>query len=111
MIKYHLEAGISFWDTKLENSKEKRENILQLYNQLLLIAYSPIIALNSTYALSKANHKEEAIFEALKIDLKENHSLLAKLYKGSSQSKQIEHLRTAINLAKTDAERKSIEKA
>lgn len=113
VTKYHLEAGISFWHTKRESSKEKWENILQLYNQLLRLEYSPIIALNRTYALSKANSKEEAIFEALKIDLKENHlyhSLLAKLYKDVNQSKQLEHLRRAIILVKTNAERKLLEK-
>lgn len=113
VTKYHLEAGISFWHTKLENTKEKWENILKLYNQLLLIEYSPIIALNRTYALSKANNKEAAIIEALKIDLKENHlyhSLLAKLYNGIDQRKQLGHLRTAIYLVKTDAERKLLEK-
>lgn len=111
--KYHLEACISLWHTKRDNSKEKWGNILQLYNQLLLLEYSPIIALNRTYALSKANSKEEAIREALKIELKGNHlyhSLLAKLYKGSNQEKKIEHLRKAIALVKTDIEKKSLQK-
>ena len=40
-----------------EDSKKKWENILQLYNQLLQIEYSPIAALNRTYALIKGNGK------------------------------------------------------
>ena len=55
--KYHLEAGIAYWHTIKADSKEKWENILQLYNRLLLIEYSPIAALNRTFALSKANGK------------------------------------------------------
>lgn len=112
VTKYHLEAGISFWHTKEDTVKNKWEHILQLYNQLLQIEYSPVIALNRTYALSKANTKEEAITEALKIDLKNNHlyhSLLAELYDGVNQLKQLEHLKTALNLAKTTVEKKVID--
>ena len=112
ITKYHLEAGISYWHTKLANNKNKWENILQLYNQLLQIEYSPITALNRTYALAKANSKEEAIAEALKIDLNENHlyhSLLAELYIGIDKSKQLRHLKEAMNLVKTEAERKIID--
>ena len=68
--KYHLEAAIAYWHTQKKDTIEKWENILQLYNKLLLLEYSPIIALNRTYALSKANGKQEAITEAEKLDLK-----------------------------------------
>ena len=109
VTKYHLEAGISFWHTKSENSAEKWENILGLYNKLLQIEYSPIIALNRTYVLSKARSKEEALHQALKINLKENHlyhSLLAQLYEGVDLKEQTSHLKTALQLVKTNGERK-----
>lgn len=112
VTKYHLEAGISYWHTKFADSKDKWENILQLYNQLLQIEYSPVAALNRTYALAKANSKEEAIVEALKIDLSENHLyhvLLAELYYGINKKKQLEHLKIALRLVHTNAERKIIE--
>ena len=51
--KYHLEAGIAYWHTIKADTKEKWENILQLYNHLLQIQYSPVAALNRTFALSK----------------------------------------------------------
>ena len=54
LSKYHLEASIAYWHTVKEDTKEKWENILQLYNQLLQLQYSSIAALNRTYALSKA---------------------------------------------------------
>jgi RNA polymerase sigma-70 factor (ECF subfamily) len=110
--KYHLEASIAFWHTKPEESQAKWEGILQLYNHLLQIEYSPITALNRTYALSKANSKEEAIVEALKIDLKNNHlyhSLLAELYQNIDNQKEIEHLKTALTLVKTNSEKEVIE--
>ncbi len=62
--KYHLEAGIAYWHTIKEDTKEKWENILQLYNQLLQIEYSPVAALNRTYALSKANGKDRGNYRS-----------------------------------------------
>lgn len=109
VTKYHLEAGISFWHTQKDENPEKWENILQLYNQLLQIEYSPIAELNRTYALAKANSKQKAIKELLKINLKDNHlfhSLLAELYNNYKLKKEIEHLTIALNLVKNDAERK-----
>ena len=73
ITKYHLEAGISYWHTTAEDSKEKWDNILQLYNQLLQIEYSPVVALNRTYAFSKVHGKEQALKEAEKISLNNYH--------------------------------------
>ena len=113
LTKYHLEAGIAFWHTQNDKTGNKWENILQLYNQLLQIEYSPITALNRTYALSQANNKKEAIKEALKINLDDNHfyhSLLAELYNGVDQSKQLIHLERALKLAKTENDKSIISK-
>ena len=109
--KFHVEAGIAYWHTKKADTKEKWENILQLYNHLLLIEYSPMAALNRTYALSKANGKSEAIIEAEKIGLTENylyHSLLGELYFNVDNKKAIVHLQKALNLAKSTAEKTHI---
>lgn len=113
LSKYHLEATIAWWNTQKQDSKEKWENILQLYNQLLQLDYSPIAALNRTFALAKANGKEAAIPEAEKLNLKDNHFyfvLLAELYTGIDNHKAKQHLQTALSLAKTQADRHSIEK-
>jgi RNA polymerase sigma-70 factor (ECF subfamily) len=71
--KFQLEATIAFGHTKKCDTAEKWRNILQLYNKLLQMEYSPIAALNRTYALSKANGKEEAIVEAEKLHLTDCH--------------------------------------
>jgi RNA polymerase sigma-70 factor (ECF subfamily) len=109
--KYHLEASIAYWHcTKLE-SKNKWENILQLYNQLLQIQYSPMVALNRTYALSKAKSKSVAIKKAEKLELDDNHlyhSLLGDLYKDVDRKKALEHLENSLKLAKTDTDRNII---
>ena len=111
--KYHLEAAIAFWHTQKKDTKEKWENILQLYNQLLQIEYSPVAALNRTYALSKANGKEEAIIEAEKLNLTGNHfyfTLLGELYSGINSEKAEQNFQKAISLAKTTTEKQAIQK-
>lgn len=106
LSKYHLEAAIAFWHTQ-EGDSEKWENILQLYNYLLQIEYSPIAALNRTYALYRANGQDEALVAALKIDLKESHlyhCLVAELYQNRNLEKQKTHLEKALELCKNKNE-------
>jgi RNA polymerase sigma-70 factor (ECF subfamily) len=113
LSKYHLEAGIAYWHTFKEDSKEKWENILQLYNQLLMLEYSPVIALNRTYALSKANGVDEAIAEAEKLQLTQSHlyhSLLGELYKTRNREKAVSHLSIAWKLAKTAGDKQLIQR-
>jgi len=108
ITRYHLEATIAFWHTQTSHSTEKWENILQVYNHLLQIHYSPIAALNRTYALLKVKGKEIALKEALKIDLKNNHlyhALLAELYTDIDSEKELKHLELALKLSKTKSER------
>ena len=112
LSKYHLEAGIAYWNTKKEDSSEKWENILQLYNHLLQIEYSPIAALNRTYALSKVKSKQEAITEAEKLQLQGNQfyfALLGELNTGIDNKKAKLNFEMALDLAKTDAVKKSIQ--
>jgi len=110
--KYHIEASIAYWhSTKIENST-KWESILKLYNQLLQIEYSPIAALNRTYALSKVFGKEKAIHEALKLNLNENHfyhSLLGNLHTNYDNKIAIKHYKIAYELAKSDSDKLTIE--
>jgi len=111
LTKYHLEANIAYWHTHKQDSAEKWENILQLYNRLLQLEYSPMAALNRTYALSKANGKEEAIREAEKLGLDDNHfyfSLLGNLYSDVDNTKAMQYFRKALELAHSEAERRLI---
>ena len=111
--KYFLEAGIAYWHTIKEDSNEKWENILQLYNYLLQLEYSPIAALNRTYALSKVRGNKQAIKEAEKLNLTDNHFyylLLAEFYKEVDDKKVKPNLEKALSLAKTEGERKLIRK-
>lgn len=111
--KYHIEASIAYWHTIKSDTKEKWENILQLYNKLLQIEYSPIAALNRTFALSKANNKQEAITEAQKLNLADNHfyfTLLGELYTNVDNKKAKENFQKAFAIAKTQADKQTIQK-
>ncbi|MEM6321350.1 MAG: sigma-70 family RNA polymerase sigma factor [Bacteroidota bacterium] len=113
LSKYHLEAAIAFWHTEKEDSTEKWENILQLYNYLLQVEYSPIAALNRTYALAKVNNRKEAIREAKKIKLEKNHfyhCLLAELYGNEERKKALSHLEIALKLAKNKGDQQLIQR-
>ena len=111
LSRFHLEAGIAYWHTHKADTPEKWENILQLYNRLLQIEYSPIAALNRTYALAKANGVAQAIQEAEKLQLSDNHfyfTLLGELYKNLDPEKARAHFKTALSLAKSKADRQTI---
>lgn len=109
--RYHLEAGIAYWHTIKTDSPEKWQQILQLYNRLLLLEYSPIAALNRTFALSKVKGNAAAISEAEKLQLLDNpyyFSLLGTLYAESNADTAIGHFEKALSLAKTNADRNII---
>lgn len=111
--KNHLEATIAYWNTQKADTKEKWENILHLYNRLLQLEYSPVAALNRTFALSKANGRHEAIIEAEKLNLTNNHfyfTLLGELYTEIDNNKAKENFQKAVLLAKTQTDKQIIQK-
>lgn len=111
LSKYHLEAGIAYWHTIKKETVEKWDNILELYNNLIILEYSSIVALNRTYALSKVKGKPEAIKEAEKLNLTDNHfyySLLGNLYTEIDSKKALQHFETALSLAKTTSDKNVI---
>jgi len=111
--KYHLEATIAYWNTQKADTKEKWENILQLYNRLLQLEYSPVAALNRTFALSKAHGKHEAIIEAEELNLTNNHfyfTLLGELYTGIDNKKARQNFENAVSLAKTQNDKQTIQR-
>jgi RNA polymerase sigma factor (sigma-70 family) len=114
LSKYHLEASIAYWHTQKTDTKEKWETILQLYNHLLQLEYSPIAALNRTFALAKANGHTEAIKEAEKLSLTDNYfyfTLLGELYKSIDKEKARLNFQKALALAKTQTDKQTIKKS
>ena len=113
LTKYHLEASIAFWHTKKSDTPEKWETVLQLYNRLLQIEYSPVAALNRTYALAKARGSEIAMADAEKLNLRDNpfyYVLLGELYTTVDNNKSIEYFEKASLLAKTNLDKQAIQR-
>lgn len=109
---YHLEARIAYWHCIKEDTPEKWEDILHLYDQLLKVNYSPSVALNRIYALYKAEGTQTALAEAEKLSLEDNHFyfvLLGVLYKDSEPEKAKNHFERARSLAKTQSEKQVIQ--
>ncbi|SFX65253.1 RNA polymerase sigma-70 factor, ECF subfamily [Cytophaga hutchinsonii ATCC 33406] len=110
--KYHLEAGIAYWHTT-PTDQNKWQHILQLYNQLVLIEYSPITALNRTFAFAKVYGHNQAVSEAEKLKLTGNnyyHELLGYLYADTDIDKAISHYEQAIGLIKSKTEKQTLTK-
>ena len=108
--KYHLEAGIAYWHTT-PTDDNKWEHILQLYNRLLLIEYSPVTALNRVFALSKVYGDEKAIKEVEKLNLSESnyyHELLGYLYSNIDINTSIQHYTKAMDLTKSKIEQETL---
>ncbi len=111
LSKYHLEAAIAYWHTIKEDSKEKWESLLMLFDQLLEIDYSPMAALNRIYVLSKVKGKETAINELMILDVSGNpfyHTLLGELYSGIDYDQAINQFQKAYSLVQTDAEKRNL---
>jgi RNA polymerase sigma-70 factor (ECF subfamily) len=113
LSKYHLEAAIAWWHTHDDDHPGKWEHVLQLYNQLLQVEYSPTAALNRTYALSRANSVAEAIREAEKLQLTSDHfyfALLGELYKTVDVQKARQHFERALSLARSEPDREIMQR-
>ena len=111
LTKFHLEAAIAYWHTEIQDTIEKWDQILQLYNKLLIVEYSPMAALNRTYALAKVSGKPTAITEALKLNLHQNHlyhSLLGFLYTDVDNTLAYASYQQALLLSKTPNDKKMI---
>lgn len=110
---YHLEARIAYAHCTKEDTPGKWEEILALYNRLLLVNYSPSAALNRTYALYQVNGWQPALAEAEKLKLNNNHFywvLLGELYKHTDKEKARLNFLKAHDLAKTQTEKEGIQK-
>ena len=108
---YHLEARIAYWHCMKQDTSEKWNEILQLYDQLLLVNYSPGVVLNRIYALYKAKGYKTALAEAEKLQINDSHFyflLLGELYKHEDVGKAKTNFQKALSLAKTQTEKQEI---
>jgi len=109
---YHLEARIAYWHCIKADSQEKWKEILELYDQLLLVNPSPSVALNRIFAFYKVEGRKSALIEAQKLNLENNHFyflLLGELYKTLDTQKAKVNFEKAYSLAKTETEKEGIQ--
>jgi len=111
--KYYLEASIAYWHTIKEDSLEKWESILKLYDLLLTFEKTPAALMNRIFALYKTGQKETALREAQKLNLEGNqyyYLLLGELYAGLNTEKARKSLALALENCCSETERKVIRK-
>jgi RNA polymerase sigma-70 factor (ECF subfamily) len=111
LTKYHLEASIAYWHTIKDDAQGKWENILKLYDHLMEIDSSPIVALNRAFAVSKVKGTQAAIDETEKLKLSDNHyyyTLLGELYREIDEVKSKLYFQKALFLAKTRADKETL---
>jgi RNA polymerase sigma factor (sigma-70 family) len=112
LSSYHLEARIACWHCIKEDSPEKWEEILSLYDQLRTINFSPAVVLNRLYALYKSKGPETALKEAEPLQMDNNHFyfiLLGELYRQKDPDKARLQYQQALSLSKTQIERQEIQ--
>lgn len=109
---YHVEAAIAAWHTQKHDAAARWDNILQLYNHLLQLSYSPMAALNRTYAYAKVHGHLKALEEARKLRLEGNqfyHMLLGVLYEDIDRKLSLENFEMAFAHARAEADRQLIQ--
>ncbi|HET7180051.1 MAG TPA: DUF6596 domain-containing protein, partial [Chryseosolibacter sp.] len=109
---YHLEARIAYWHCTKEDTMSKWREILSLYDQLLMINFSPAVALNRIFALSKVKGINAALAEAEKLGIEDSHFyflLLGELYTGIDALRARASFERSLALAKTPMEKEVIQ--
>lgn len=110
LSRYHLEAAIAYWHAT-PAATDKWQHILPLYDQLLLVDHSPVIALNRAFAVAKVHGHDKAIREVEQWNLSNNsyyHSLLGYLYADTNVPLAIHHYRKAAALTRSVAEKQAL---
>ncbi|MEJ1237794.1 sigma-70 family RNA polymerase sigma factor [Chryseolinea sp. T2] len=108
---FHLEAAIAYYHAV--PAPEKWETILNLYDKLLLIKQSPIVAMNRAYALYKVAGPKDAIAALEHVDLDDNHlyhALLGQLWSAIEQGRARYHFNRAIDLAQSTSVKQALRK-
>lgn len=113
LTTYHLEAGIAYWHSIKEDTPEKWRSILDHYDRLLQLQYSPGAELNRIYALSQVRGKTAALAQLESLKFPEDrfyHILIAELCENVDRARARASLEKALKLARTEGEKNEIRK-
>jgi len=101
---FHLEAAIAYHHTN--NVPGKWSQILRLYDDLMQMNPTPVVAMNRAYALYKVTGAREALLALKNVVLQDNHlyhALLGLLWNDLDQNLARQHYKRAISLARATA--------
>lgn len=108
---YYLEASIAYWHTLEDTNPDKWPSILKLYEVLMIRSPSSVVELNYLNAFSKVHGPLSAITIKLNFDHQNNryyHVLMSELLSASNPGSAAQHLETAIELSKNEAEKQTL---
>ncbi|HTF18525.1 MAG TPA: DUF6596 domain-containing protein [Chryseolinea sp.] len=97
---FHVEAAIAYHHTV--QGPGKWEHILGLYDQLLQLKPSPVVAMNRAYAVFKVSGAREGLAALESVKLNDNHlyhALLGVLWSSVDKMQARDHLKKAIEIA------------
>jgi RNA polymerase sigma-70 factor (ECF subfamily) len=103
---------IAYWHCVKTDTPEKWREILDCYDRLLELNFSPSVALNRIYALYRVQGREIALVEAEKLRLEDDHFyflLLGELYAAVDAGKAKLNFQKAYELARTQTEKQGIQ--
>ncbi|MBN8219301.1 MAG: RNA polymerase subunit sigma [Spirochaetes bacterium] len=113
LTTYHLEAGIAYWHCVRDDTQEKWRSILDHYDRLLKLQYSPGAELNRIYAFSQVHGKTQALAQLESLRFPEDrfyYILVAELCENVDKPRARASLEKALELARTEGEKHEIRK-
>ncbi|MGC3948724.1 MAG: sigma-70 family RNA polymerase sigma factor [Chryseolinea sp.] len=108
---FHIEAAIAYHHAAA--TPDKWPDILHLYDQLLQVRPSPVVAMNRAYALYKVAGPREAIASLEGVTLTDSHlyqALLGHLWISLDRDRARNHLIQAMNIAQSPAVKKALQR-
>lgn len=111
LTPFHLEAAIAYHHTTQVTDKWRL--ILALYDQLLLVKPSPIVAMNRAYAVFKVTGPLQAIAALEGVALNDSHlyhALLGELWSSEDRLKAQGHFERAIAITQSSPVRRALQK-
>lgn len=108
LSSYHIEAKIAFCHAEVTDHEEKWKEILDLYDKLLCLNYSPGVAVNRVFAILKLKGPHEALTELNGLSLPENifyYTLLGEIYTSIDSEMSGVYFRKALRVAKSQGDK------
>ena len=111
--RFQIEGAIAFYHTH-QDSEEKWNSLLNLYNQLSILTHNPMVSLNQAYVISRAQDEKTALkfLEGINVlsDHYLYHALKGQLTLTSNPEEAMKYFEKAHDLAPLKVEKQAIQK-